>query len=595
MRMTWSRWLAVVGWLVAAALAHAAPSAVLQVSSQSMTIGQTVLLEVRVQGAEDVSPASFTVTGFQLSAPEVSRQSSMTFNGRETRRIDTLTYRYRLTPLEEGRFTIGPVAVTADGQRLTTNAVTVTVEPPRPIEGVVVDVAVSNPNPYVGEPVELDITVLSDRQVMRGNFQVARIEDDFEVFEAYPSQSPDARTDAFGFGGQRTVSVSGIMRTGEGREYAVIMKRIIVPRRAGKIDLGPVILSGDQEYRRSTSIFDTGNTRSIVAPSDPLTLDVRPLPAEGRPPAFTGLVGRYDIFASAMPQQVSVGEPIELSILLKGSLVSRRIDLDLVDQAIAADFKLPDRLDPPEFTEQGQRYTVTIRALRDDVTEVPPIELPYFNAANGEYDVARSRAIPLKVASSTIVSSEDLVGADGTGLSARDVESAREGIAHNYDGPSVLQGQGFSLTGALATPATLALVAGPPAAYALMAGLVLVSRRRAGDVAGKRRREASAAIEAVRNASGTGADVAAAVSEAMYAYVAARFERAAAGLTPRDCEALLRERGVSEEASAACRGVLERCDAARFGGMDAAAAERLQSEALAVLETVDGVLRRRRS
>lgn len=595
MQMRGMRWLVFLWALcVIGHAAGAAPTAVLLASDTRVTVGQQFVVEVRVEGASDVSPLPVNSPGLQVGEPSVSRQSSAVYTNGRLERTEKISLRYVVIATETGDLSIGPIEVMAEGQRLRTNAMVIRVTEPQKMDGIVVDVAVNNPTPYVGEPVELDIVVLSERRVQRGNFQLTGEDtSNIDVYDAVPAQNPEARTNHFGFGGQSTISISGVMREGDSEQYAIIMKRIVVPRRSGVLQLGPLVLAGEQEYRRGRSVFDAG-TRQIVVPSDPLSINVKPLPEEGKPQGFTGLIGNYDVFASAIPQRVSVGQPIELSILIKGAVLPDPVELDLTEQAIADGFKLADRLDPPEIAEAGQRFTLTIRAMRDDVEAVPPIELPYFDTQKGEYVVARSRPIPITVEKSASVGADDLVGATGSGIEGgREVEDFGEGIAHNYDGPDVLTTQGFRLGDAVASPLALAALGGPPIAYGMLATLVLVTRRRAGDIAGRRRRDAAAAVEDVRCASGAGADVSAAVSEALYRYMGARFDRSPTGLTPRECEELLAASDVND--ATRFRAVLERCDEARFGGLDEAGAEQLQSEALSVLESVDAVLRRRRS
>src|SRR5690606_9387310 len=63
---------------------------------------------------------------------------------------------------------------------------------------------------------------------------------------------------------------------------------------------------------------DRTRTQRVVIASDPVTLEVRPLPAEGRPAGFNGLVGRYDLSVTADRERASVGDPIGLSLRIRG-------------------------------------------------------------------------------------------------------------------------------------------------------------------------------------------------------------------------------------------------------------------------------------
>src|SRR5690606_11361595 len=139
-------------------------------------------------------------------------------------------------------------------------------------------------------------------------------------------------------------------------------------------------------------------TTQVVA-SAPVSLRVRPLPSEGRPGSFSGLVGRYAVEAKAEPRDVRVGDPITLTVTVRGDGPAEEIPtLDLAGQDGFGDqFKLTGERPTTELLPDVKRFTTMIRAREADVSAVPPIELTYFDARAGEYRTAASDAIPLRV------------------------------------------------------------------------------------------------------------------------------------------------------------------------------------------------------
>ena len=162
----------------------------------------------------------------------------------------------------------------------------------------------------------------------------------------------------------------------------------------------------------SLARFNFCHDRSISR-SQPVTLNVRPLPTQGRPANFTGLVGQFSIDASAQPTQVSVGDPIDLRVRITGpEPLDRLLAPDLArDPAFAGPFRLSaDGLRLDSSQNSGSRtYSTTLRATSDRVTRVPPVELAYFDTRAGEYRVARSQPIPLTVRPTRQVTAGDAI------------------------------------------------------------------------------------------------------------------------------------------------------------------------------------------
>lgn len=132
----------------------------------------------------------------------------------------------------------------------------------------------------------------------------------------------------------------------------------------------------------------------VVIRSGPTTIRVVPLPAEGRPPAFDGAVGRFTIDAVADRREVEVGRAFRLTVRVASeggpaSFASPRLD-GLAGFHV---FGAIDDRDPRTRT-----IAFDVAAIDPAVTEVPPIPFPYFDPEPPEgYRVARTDAIPLTV------------------------------------------------------------------------------------------------------------------------------------------------------------------------------------------------------
>ena len=85
--------------------------------------------------------------------------------------------------------------------------------------------------------------------------------------------------------------------------------KFIYPLSSGSYTIGPITL-GVQT--------DPFFGRQIKITSKPAEIEVLPLPQEGKPADFSGLVGDFRVSAAAEPLETKLNEPIELKIDIVG-------------------------------------------------------------------------------------------------------------------------------------------------------------------------------------------------------------------------------------------------------------------------------------
>jgi hypothetical protein len=388
----------------------------------------------------------------------------------------------------------------------------------------------------------------------------------------------------------------------------ISVERILVPKKAGKLEIGPARVAFDAVVGRRAASWmdgpwdDLSKTERRVAASNPLDIDVLSLP-EPKPANFMGLVGAYSIQASADVTDVHVGDPITLTIRVTGPKPLERvppIDLD-AQRDLGAWFKVPPEPALPTVAGGAAVYTQTIRAATERVKEIPPIELPYFDVAKGEYAVAKSNAIPLNVTPTTEVTLK--------GMEDKPAESTAPeqpgGLAPMIRTTDVLADQRFDFLRALESPGWIAVLGAPVAVYAL-AGLVVGVRRRAlrDPAAVRRRRALLRAKRRLRQASrlsalnGPGALAAAAnaASGAVRGYIADMLGAPDGSQTSGELIARLRaEKGTgatAEPGTPIDQGaeLLEKCDAVLFAGAGVATPAALVEEAGGVVDRLHGFM-----
>ncbi len=518
-------------------------------------LGDSTLLRIVVSGAAAPDrPEPPAMDGLLCEYyDESSSQNVVIFNGRRTEQIER-TYRFRITPLREGTHRIPGFTVRAGTEERTTGAIWISAEPPPSNADYALHVSEPGRAVYVGEPVTLTLTWYLGGQFRGPTFTVLEPMRGVELRPAPDPRRTMPGTDPkqfaeFTFLGQSTVGMWG-MGTLQGRSFTTFeFSLVLVPTEAGEFQFGPVHLAFDRPVQTPRDVFDRGifereRAQRVVIASKPVMIQVRSLPMEGRPPNFSGLVGEYAIDASASPTDVRVGDPITLTLRVTGpeSLADAAAPRESWLTTFSPDFKLSSDgwREQPASQLRQRAYSTVIRAQRDDVTRIPPVELTYFDTTAGEYRVARTREIPLRVAPTRRVTAADAVRLDQAVASRETQQSLTPGpggLMANVYGPGVLADRSAWLRRAPWWGVAASAIVPP-----LVVGLVAIAARGQGASRGGMVRRAIRRSESrVRRSRGDVGTIAQAMREAVGAVldiephaVTGHDARGLAGRVPRD-------------------------------------------------------------
>jgi hypothetical protein len=288
--------------LIAAALAA---SLRIEVPTPSLAVGRTINIEVQLSGATtNQQPVLSVEQGLRLQFSGTSRSVSVV----NMQRTEILRYQYSLVAVEEGTWTIGPASLELGGQVIVAPPVTVEVVPRAAGEAAAADVVgtYSDRNPYLGE-----VGVYRFQYRRRGQVLDARW-----TPPEYPGfvESRDAES--------------------QQREYAILedgvrvsVQEVFVPLIAmqpGPQTIGPALLSvqlpDPDARRRRQSIFGfSGGTIQETYATRPVDVAISPLPEEGRPEAFSGLVGHMELSVSVSERRIALGESITQEVRISGT------------------------------------------------------------------------------------------------------------------------------------------------------------------------------------------------------------------------------------------------------------------------------------
>jgi len=465
-------------------------------------------------------------------------QSSTNIVGNKVTTATTMIMTYTLTVNQTGMVQLPPVTVQVDGKTYRTNPVTATITKPGTTNQLDLEMALSEQQCFVGQPVLLTIKFYYYTKTENPQFDIPVLGSDAFYFE-----NPDVwgqQVQEADLGNETTVLVSQHQEMRNGRQSnLIILRKILIPRSSGPMLIEPTTANANVAVGRSNSFFGQQfRYKRFMVKSQPAELTVLPLPDEDKPAQFYGLVGQYTIDASATPTDVSVGDPITLTIKIGGGMYLKPVRWPALEQVpeMAANFKIPSQKASPTIAGGVKVFTQTVRANNDKVTEIPSIPLAYFDATKGKYTIVRTEPIKLEVAPTKILTNADLEGSDFAPMN-REIEAIRKGLSANYEALETLDDMSFSPLAALGSPGYAVLWAVPLLGLVSSFMVKILSHTSPEKAAARRRRQAcgKALAQLKKLASTDVKQQNEQLVSIMKNYIGEKFDKTAGSLTPDEC------------------------------------------------------------
>ncbi|MEW5993503.1 MAG: BatD family protein, partial [Candidatus Zixiibacteriota bacterium] len=526
--------------------------------------------QVTVSGASQDLPGPTMPSLPMFEVYSQGRSSNLSIvNGQVS---SSVIYRYMLLPQKPGTFPIDNVAVVHNNKRYKGERLELTVldqgtATPKKLEDQAVDLSgrtkdyfmeavVDKKNPYVGEQVTLTLKFFTAVQ-----------------YYGSPELSEPTTT---GFWTEVLGNKAPYYQKINNRTYKVIERKYaLFPTQTGELTISRAGIKftvpvRDRRFRDPFDMFDDffGRGQEVSVHSKPISINVRPLPHQGRPADFTGTIGRFKISAIPNKREVEVNQPVTVTIKITGTGNIKSVAEPVIPQL--EDFRIYRASSSEKVTKLNDRlggakvFEEVFIPRRPGRLEIPSLGFNYFDPEQGRYHSVSTQPISVNVIRPEgYTASPDIPFAApdlSIGSKARDIRYIKDNIGSLRPAGQVL----------LFTPLYLVINGVPVLALITM---VLVRRRReklAADIgyarsrrAGKMARRRLSKARSLTRVEQAG-EFYAEIYTALTSYVADTFNISPHGLTTDRISELLQSRGADDTLVEEITDLLNRCDFARF-------------------------------
>lgn len=560
---------------------HGQPLTVsMSVDKTSLALNQQLVLTIDLsgEGANSVSAPELPDMGGYLAllGSGGSSQSIQIINGRMSVQK---SHTYYYMAVKEGTFQIPSIKVNYKGGTYESNSVTISITktaaaptPSRPQSrqsvspeagmggDLFVRAIVNKRRVYQNEPVIVTYRIYT--QVNVSSYGVSKLPETAGFWaEDFDQGQPQTREEIL-----------------NGKKYVVadIKKVALFPTSPGNKTIGPLGIDCEvrvQSRRRSNDIFDSffddpffSRTMKKSIFSKPVEIEVLPLPSEGRPASFSGVVGDFKMDANIDKLDVKTNEAVTLKIRISGTGNIKILPQPQV--SIPSDFQQYE----PKVTESINRQGGVISGNKTfEYVLVPrfpgeqrikPIEFSYFDPQAGRYRTLFSPEMIIHVTKGA----EDFVSV-GPGLSKEEVRLVGQDIRFIKLSSPAFRPVGYRFYTSFAF-----------VALAVFPALLLIGsiayrnhlEKLSGNVAYARSRQANRlAMRRLRKAKGfldekTQKEFYAEVSHALIGFAADKLNLPAAGVIATEIEEQFKRHSLDENLIKQYLQLMQVCDYQRF-------------------------------
>ncbi len=366
-----------------------------EVTPKIISLTETATLRVKIAANQQLG----NITPPKLKAlPEFNvfyGGSSSQYNLTGNQFSASVTWTYVLKPKKVGQFTVSQIHISYGNKTYAANPVTIKVlaksrKPPQSKSTQdtftdafsssthKVEASVDNSRPYVNEQIIYTFRYLYTVRIPSFNA---------------PKYTPPSLRQFWQTELERKRSRRQVI---DGTLYWIEEIQVgLFPITAGKVTIEPAKLSLPTAAGRSRL------QSSKVLVTDPVEVNVRPLPQKGRPTNFASTVGQYRIHAQTDRQTIEAGDGFTLRVQVSGEGNIKTVPeptISALPHMAIYDPQITDAIGVVDSKVQGSRtYEYVIIPSKEGRWTIPAIDYPYFHPQTENYQIARTVAITINV------------------------------------------------------------------------------------------------------------------------------------------------------------------------------------------------------
>jgi hypothetical protein len=398
------------------------PDVTAVLSNSNPAVEETVRLEIKVTGGVGAKPPqNITVDGLEIGYTGEAQESQINIGAGGMQSTSSVTYTYTVLPLRAGTFKIPPQTIRVGANLLRTPELTLNVADSSGRSSV----ARSSRTAQSGDAGKLVFAelIVPKKTAFVGEMVPVQIRLGFDP-RTHPQLVEPPEITGQGFTAQKLQESGETPETIDGRTYEVAtFKTAIAAARAGKFEIGPVkakaqvVVPRRPRSPRARSPFDLfnpddpfsdpffsdpfsqfGERREVELKSEPVSVEVKPLP-QNAPPSFFGAIGNFTMTTDVKPRSVQVGDPITVTTTISG-----RGNFDRVNAPVVEDERAWHKYPPSSNFKQdddvgisGTKTFETVLSPNEKKQSLPVMAFSYFDPVKGEYLTLRSEPIAITV------------------------------------------------------------------------------------------------------------------------------------------------------------------------------------------------------
>ncbi len=558
------------------------------VDQSVVSLNRQFNLNVEISGSDYKSAGSPQLPDIDFAAylGSSSSQNIQYINGKMSA-SRTISYHYQANKV--GTFTIGEIIVKAGNKEYTTQPIEIKVIASSPQSAD----SKSKEEPsstQAGSSSEDDLFILAvpDKKTVYKNEPV------IITYKIY------TRVDVTSFGLEKAPSTKGFLKEDfdigrrpqttkeiyKGKQYTIaeIQKISLYPLSTGSKTIEPLVVNCQVRIQRSRrDIFDDffsdpfGRTVTKIVSSNPVNINVLPLPDQGKPKGFTGIVGDFTITGSVDKKNLTTDDAVTYTVEISGE--------GHIGSLTEPEIRFPGIFETydPEITKSIQRTGTRISGKKifkyvlvprePGTFRIESVKYPIFNPRTKKYQILSSAPVELHISKG----SDRETAVAHSGFSKKEVDLIGKDIRFIKEEYDSLRKIGWNIFHSIyfwiIFLLPLLLLAGAVSYRKHLDRLhtdqAYARNRAARRDARKYLSEAKANIELEEQKA-----FYAAVHKAMSGFVSDKLNISGAGMMSEDVKGRLKQRGVSDSVIEKYISILQTCDLKRFSPTEATPEEK---------------------